>query len=137
MGRDGGRLRHVSEWELDRLSEAQEERYNSLGVVTQPDEASSWQWKRKSKGETYGTAQHAVSLLPSLLNVILQRRRIQWLQKFKTAKQFPGNGHDSAPVIEFAAVLNESVQNSSLRCQMGLIILTLGAEKTVTRIRSW
>ena len=57
------------------------------------------------QGTTYGTTQNAVSLVPTLLNMILQSSRIQGFQEFKTTEQLARNRHDRTPIIEFAAIL--------------------------------
>lgn len=56
--------------------------------------------------QTYRAVEHALPLVPALLDVTLQRARIQWLQKFKRAQKLARNTHHSAPVVEFTAVLH-------------------------------
>ena len=95
--------------------------------------------KTSKQGTTYGTTQNAVSLVPTLLNVILQSCRIQGFQEFKTTEQLARNRHDRTPIIEFATILRreKSVSKKSKhRFQVSGKTHTLGAEKTVTKTRS-
>lgn len=68
--------------------------------------------KRHMQGtKTYRTVEHAVSLVSALLDVVFQRGRIQRLQQFKATQELAGDGHDSSPVVELAAILMLSEVN--------------------------
>ena len=54
---------------------------------------------------TYWTIQHAVPLVATLLDVTLQRARVEGLKEFEAAEQLSRHGHHSTPVIKFTAVL--------------------------------
>lgn len=87
------------------------------------------------KNETHRTIQHILPLVSTFLDVALQSARVERLQKFETAQQLARHGHDRSPVIELAAVLHTriSLMSENLRTRERL---TLGAENTVTSIRS-
>lgn len=55
--------------------------------------------------KSYRTVEDAVPFVTTLLDVVFQSGRIQWLQQFKATEELARDGHDSAPVVEFAAIL--------------------------------
>lgn len=68
-------------------------------------DAATITWGEIQGGVPYGTVQHAVALVSAFLNVVLQGGRVQGFEKFEAAKKFARDRHDSAPVIELAAIL--------------------------------
>lgn len=48
----------------------------------------TWQEKMAKQGTTYRTAEHAVPLVPALLNMVLQCGGIQRFEQLKTTQQF-------------------------------------------------
>lgn len=54
---------------------------------------------------TYRTVEDAVSFVTTLLDVVFQRGRIQGFQQFEATEELARDGHDSSPVVEFAAIL--------------------------------
>lgn len=55
--------------------------------------------------EAYGTVEHLLSLVATLFNVTLQSTGIQRFQQLETTQKFRRDGHDGAPIVEFAAIL--------------------------------
>lgn len=65
----------------------------------------TWHKTAPRRCGTYRTAQDAVSLVATLLDVILQCCRIQRLQQLEAAEKLAGDRHDSSPVVKLATIL--------------------------------
>lgn len=65
------------------------------------------------KLHTYRTVEHILPFVATLLNVSFQGRGVQWLEQFEAAQQFPGYGHDCAPIVEFTAVLYQCQKSTA------------------------
>ena len=67
---------------------------------------------KHNTGITYRTVEHRVALITALLDVGLQLTGIQRFQELKAAQQLCGYRHDSAPIIELAAILGTELARS-------------------------
>lgn len=61
---------------------------------------------KETRGWTYRTVEHLLPLVAPLLNVALERARVERLEQLKAAQQLRRHRHDGAPVVKLAAVLS-------------------------------
>lgn len=60
-----------------------------------------------ARDKTYRTVEHILSGISALLDMTLQRTRIQRLEKLEATEQIARNGHDGTPIVKLSAVLNK------------------------------
>ena len=58
-----------------------------------------------STGDTYRAVHHLLPLGAALLDVALERARVERLEQLEAAQQLVADAHDGAPVVELAAVV--------------------------------